>query len=233
MSGGRDEVTDLAGLAESGLLAASLFHEIRQPLFVLKGLVDLAIEGRLALGPAELLVLRQELEHVEALVTHYGAREPRPERPTPMDLAAAVRVAVEALGPRARQAGVALTASYGAPVGVVARPIAVRQVVLNLVTNAIDAAQDHGRTVEVAVRRHDVADASWAEIEVVDSGPGIDPAVVDRLGQPFVTTKPAGKGTGLGLFVTRKLVEEWGGEIELGAASPGPGARVSVRIPAA
>jgi signal transduction histidine kinase len=218
---------ELAELAESGLLAASLFHEIRQPLFVLKGLVDLAISGSATLGAPELELLRQELRHVEALVEHYAALQPQPGPPLVTEVTSLVRVAVEAVSARARQAGVTVRLSIGTPVDAVVRPVAVRQVVANLTANAIDAAADGDRAVEVLVRAHE----GMVEIEVTDGGPGIDPRVSERLGEPFLTTKGPGSGTGLGVFVTRGLVREWGGSLRFEAGPGGRGTRATVTLP--
>jgi signal transduction histidine kinase len=214
---------ELAQLAELGLLSASLFHEIRQPLFVLKGLVDLALSRRLGLQEEELRLILQELRHVEALVEHYGTLQSAPIAPEPLDLDTAVRAAVDAMAPRARQRGVDLQFRPGGGGVVVARGVAVRQVVVNLVANAIDAAVHGGRTVEVATR----VDGGGPEVLVTDTGLGVDPTVRDRLFAPFVTTKPPGAGTGLGLFITRRLVAEFGGGIEL---VPGAGRGTLARV---
>lgn len=215
----------LAELAELGLRSASLVHEIRQPLFVLKGLVDLALAGRVVLGVEELGVLRAELDHVEALLERYGDVPGRPESPEPVELADVVRVALRATEARARHRGV--TVVVGPVSGrVTVRPAALRQVVANLLSNAIDAAAGGGRRVEVTA----TSDGAGAALVVTDDGPGVDPEVVRRLAEPFVTTKPRGEGTGLGLFITRGLCEEWGGQLVLGAA-PGGGTRAVVTLP--
>jgi signal transduction histidine kinase len=99
------------------------------------------------------------------------------------------------------------------------------QVFLNLVLNAIDATDPHGR-VELAVARRPAA----VEVEVRDTGCGIAPADVSRLFQPYFTTKK--HGTGLGLFVTRKLVDDHGGTIACESA-PGAGTVFRVVLPAA
>jgi signal transduction histidine kinase len=89
---------------------------------------------------------------------------------------------------------------------------ALNQVFLNLLKNGIEALEGSGGgTVRVRLRRERGALA----IDVEDDGPGIDPALRDRLFEPFVTSKPAGRGTGLGLPISRRIVQESGGTLEL------------------
>ena len=99
------------------------------------------------------------------------------------------------------------------------------QVLLNLVLNAAHAApRGH---VSVGVAR---AGDARVRVEVEDDGPGIAPEVRGRLFEPFVTTKPVGEGTGLGLAVCRGLVEAVGGSIT--AEGEAPGARFVIELPA-
>jgi two-component system, NtrC family, sensor kinase len=104
------------------------------------------------------------------------------------------------------------------------------QVLLNLVLNAGAAIASEGREGRVTVRAATTGDGR-VRIEVEDDGPGIAPSVRDRLFEPFVTTKPVGEGTGLGLAVCRGLVESAGGEIAMDPAYEG-GARFYVVLPA-
>jgi signal transduction histidine kinase len=104
------------------------------------------------------------------------------------------------------------------------------QVLLNLVLNAgaaIFAARSESGRIVIRAR---AASARQARIEVEDDGPGVAPAVRDRIFEPFVTTKPVGEGTGLGLAVCRGLVESAGGEIGVDASYAG-GARFYVVLP--
>jgi len=97
------------------------------------------------------------------------------------------------------------------------------QVVFNLVLNAIDATQKGGLIAVTAAR---VADG--VEVAVRDDGSGIDPAHRPRMFQPYFTTKK--QGTGLGLFVTRKIVSEYGGTVDFESV-PGEGTTFRVRLP--
>ncbi|MFT3773633.1 MAG: HAMP domain-containing sensor histidine kinase [Minicystis sp.] len=101
------------------------------------------------------------------------------------------------------------------------------QILLNLLLNAADASPPKGgRVIVRASRRQD-----QVRVEVEDNGSGIAPEVKDTLFEPFVTTKPTGEGTGLGLAVCRGLVEAASGTINVEAAEGG-GARFVIDLPA-
>ena len=101
----------------------------------------------------------------------------------------------------------------------------IRQVVLNLLLNALHAVGERGR-VEV---RASTVDA-FARIEVRDDGAGIAPADLERVFEPFFTTKPAGEGTGLGLYISHEIVRWHSGRFEV-RSSPGDGATFVVDLP--
>jgi signal transduction histidine kinase len=107
----------------------------------------------------------------------------------------------------------------------------VGQAVLNLLLNAVDAAEQ-GQQPEVRVQAS--SDSDWAYLLVDDNGPGVSEEIRDRIFVPFFTTKPPGKGTGLGLSVCRQLIRAVGGDVYL-AREPGPlgGARFVVQLPRA
>ena len=114
------------------------------------------------------------------------------------------------------------------PVLVLARPDAVRQVLTNLLLNALDATPPGGA---ITIAPADAAAGSVA-IAVRDTGSGFAAGALARAGEPFFTTKPPGAGTGLGLAVTRQLLHELGGGMQLQSA-PGRGTTVIVTLPAA
>lgn len=106
-------------------------------------------------------------------------------------------------------------------------PAKINQVVLNLVTNAIDAC---GADDAVTVSTRPRADGAGVVLEVADTGEGIEPSIRGRIFDPFFTTKPIGQGTGLGLAITYGIVSSHGGTIEV-ESSPGVGSRFTVRLP--
>jgi len=104
-------------------------------------------------------------------------------------------------------------------------PAKINQVVMNLLSNAIDASPD-GATVTVATCR----DGDAIHIDVIDRGSGIDPSIRDRIFDPFFTTKPPGHGTGLGLSISYGIVRDHGGRIDVDS-QPGNGSRFTIRLP--
>ncbi len=100
-----------------------------------------------------------------------------------------------------------------------------RQVLLNLLTNAIHAVNSEG-TITIAVE--DVGDSQV--VTVSDTGHGIARENLDKIFEPFFSTKPPGQGTGLGLFVSRGIIEKLGGTLEV-VSKIGQGTRFSIRLP--
>lgn len=217
-------------LAEVGVMTASLLHEVRQPLFAIKALVELEVaQGGDRPGHRLRRVLEQ-VEVMEQLLGNYGLLGRQDEDPALLDLAAPIGLAVDMLGHKARQMGAQLRHTpCEAPALVYARPGAVRQILVNLVHNAIDAVSSCAvREVEVAVAHDEIG----VLVEVRDTGGGISGAMAGRVFDPFVTTKPEGQGTGLGLYIARSLARDAGGELEIGATGAA-GTVVRLRLPRA
>jgi signal transduction histidine kinase len=105
-----------------------------------------------------------------------------------------------------------------------------RQLFLNLLTNAGDA-MPQGGTLTLNAKRSVLRDAEAVQIDFSDSGEGISPQNLEKIWEPFFTTKPEGKGTGLGLAICRRIVEEHGGKIDI-ESSAGSGTTVHIVFPA-
>jgi signal transduction histidine kinase len=104
-------------------------------------------------------------------------------------------------------------------------------VFLNLLTNACDA-MPHGGTLTLRAARTGLGGGAISAVaEVVDTGVGIPSELLQRVTEPFFTTKEEGKGTGLGLAICRRIVQEHGGTIQITSA-PGQGTAVQITLPA-
>jgi two-component system NtrC family sensor kinase len=209
-------------LAGIGRLAAGIAHEINNPLGVILGYTRLLrkkAQGSLAedLGVIEEETLRCK-EIVEGLLDLS-----RPERLSTraVDVRELCAEVVGRLADARQIESVDVTVDGTGVVDGDAPKL--RQILFNLVRNAIEAAGPGGR---VAIRV--AGDEAGVEVEVVDSGPGLAPGVHERLFEPFFTTKP--RGTGLGLAVSQAFARAHGGEITVGD-DPGGGARFSVHLP--
>jgi len=197
-------------LAELGLLTAGLIHELRQPVFALKALAQLA-EGHPARAPEYLAQVLEQARTLEALIEGYADFSRRPVGACEVfELAAPIRSSMVVLEHRAAASQVRLQVDLGAPAAVRGSLLAVQQAVVNLGQNAIDALRgqaDGILSITVAVEER------VATIRVSDNGPGLPDSIRARLFEPFQTTKPT--GTGLGLSISRDLLEAAGGELRL------------------
>ncbi len=102
----------------------------------------------------------------------------------------------------------------------------IKQVVLNLVVNALDC-MEHGGTLRIELRHA----GGMAEMVFADDGCGMPPEVLENIFEPFFTRRKVGKGTGLGLSITHRIVSQHGGEITATSPGEGQGATFIVRLP--
>jgi two-component system NtrC family sensor kinase len=224
-------------LAALGTLAAGVAHEINNPLAIIN---ESAGYLRTVLKKKELAEVPyrasfdKALEKIETSVkrartiTHQlladvGKREPVL---TEIDMPALVSETVRLIRRDAdsKNIRVNLEADRNQPTLRV-DPNQIRQVLINLLSNAIHATEEGGQ-ITVQMKNTDTG----ASIDIVDSGTGIPKENLDRIFEPFFSTKTPGKGTGLGLFVSRDIVEKFGGELTV-ESQLGEGTCFSIRIP--
>ena len=218
----QDRLVQSEKLAGIGRLAAGVAHEINNPLGVILGYAKL-LRRRAAPDLAEdLAIIEEETLRAKDIVEGLlDLSRPLPAGIEPVDLRALSEDVVSRLREARLLDGVAVSVEGAGSAPGHAEKL--RQVLVNLVKNAAEAAGAGGR-VAVRVAERDGA----AEIAVEDSGPGLDPGVRGRLFEPFFTTKP--RGTGLGLAVSRAIARAHGGELAADAAAGG-GARFALRLP--
>jgi two-component system, NtrC family, sensor histidine kinase HydH len=221
-------------MAALGQLAAGLAHELRNPLTAMKTIVDAARrDGRsVSLDDRDLAVLDEEITRLDrALQSFLDYARPPQSAKREVDLGTIAEKTSQLLAGRAEQQAISMSVERpDGPVTALADPEQLRQVLLNLMLNAFDAI-GHGGKVTVRVESNGQKNTHGrgeAVLTVSDSGTGIPQAVHDRLFEPFVSTKES--GTGLGLTICRRIVEDHGGRIEA-ADGPSGGAVFTVRLP--
>jgi signal transduction histidine kinase len=229
-------------LAAVGQLAAGLAHELRNPLTSIRVLIQSAKEEgtSVVLGGRDLQVIDEEIMRLDRSIQAFldYARPATPEKHH-LDLAQILEQTIRLVSGRAANQGVAIECETpDEPIRVDADAGQMRQVFLNLLLNALEAAPADGR-VHVRMRPEEASGAAgatprpgavgrWLVIDVADSGTGLASDVKQRLFEPFVSTKDT--GTGLGLPICKRVVEEHGGTI-LADNRPQGGAVFTVRLP--
>ena len=202
-------------LASLGVLAAGLAHEIRNPLTAIKARLYTLNKAIRALPGAveDASVIEREinsLEHIVRAVLSFA----RPSEPKQqfVPATALLRDLRNLMGAQLSKANIELTIEAVAEPIIQVDPNQLKQVLLNLVQNAADSIEEHGKIVlRAAVERASLGGrpANVAILEVEDNGKGIPVEVQKRLFDPFYTTKPS--GTGLGLSIAARIIERHGG----------------------
>ncbi len=206
---------EVGRLAELGLLSAALVHELRQPLFALKALLQIQArdpEGDSARGILEAALA--QVDRIEWILATQGGLAERPgDWTVPFAVEQPLGAALATLEARARRQGVACTLAVEPDLPVIhGNPSTLQQAVVNLLQNALDALEG---SASGCVRITATAAPGEVVIRVEDDGPAIPPETLAHVFDLWFTTKPPGKGTGLGLAIVRHLVEAAGGRIEV------------------
>jgi len=217
-------------LGVAGQMAASVAHEVRNPLAAVRSLVQFAREVELPIGEREAMLddVLQEVDRIDRTLTNMLQLS----QPTSADHGAVpvtelVDAVTRFVRAYARRRGVNVQLGATTPtLSVVADERELRQVVTNLLLNACQACEGSGNVTTSVTRIDD--DIPWVEIAIVDSGQGISAQDLDRVFEPFFTTRP--QGTGLGLPFCRDAIERLGGRIAIQSVR-GAGTSVYVRLP--
>jgi len=226
-------------LASVGFLAAGVAHEINNPLASI-ALCAESLEGRMAglLDPANAdhAVIMHYLQMIQSEAFRCkGITEKLldfsrmgPVQRQTVDLAELIGDVVEMVGHLGKYQRMNVQFQPTEAVLASVNSQEIKQVVLNLLTNALDSLDDGG-TVWIDLGCRD----GFAELVVTDNGCGMEPDVLKHIFEPFFTRRRGGQGTGLGLSITYRIVADHGGELEAESPGPGRGSTFRVRIPLA
>lgn len=224
-----DELVRTARLAAVGRLSAGLAHEIRNPLASIQGSVELLADDFPSGHPKRRLlsVLLDEAHRLNDVLTRFlSFARPRELRKVPMAILPEIDAVIDLLQNQKEPTAARIQAwetGSGGSLDVLADREQVRQVLLNLLLNAVQAAGPEGD-----VRIECQPDSSRVVVRITDTGPGFTRDAIENAFTPFYTSKE--KGTGLGLAISHRIVESHGGRIEVGNL-PGGGAIVTIELP--
>lgn len=227
----RAQVYQTSKLASLSVLGAGLAHELNNPLASVLGHADmlLAAASDGALDPeetreaasvivAQAMRMRAVMDHVRAFNQYERGLEPDCTVPLSRVLVDGVSLLRKELTSRKIQLHIDVPEGLGAAACDTTKLSAVLR---NLVLNAADAfdGSPEGRTKTVRIEAR--AAQGVGTVRVIDNGPGIPEAIRDKVFEPFFSTKPVGKGTGLGLWIVHGIVEEWGGNVTFESSAAG------------
>ncbi len=224
-----------AKLAAIGQMSTALAHEYNQPLAAIRSYAD---NARTFLAKSDTSAADANLKRIARMTERMAelsrtlksfARKPRVKL-QPVNILVLLKEAITLVGPQAKARRVRLHLATVAPsLSVMAGKVRLSQVIVNLLSNAVDALAD-------ADKRHVYLGAELEQnnvtIRVEDTGPGVAEQDRHNIFDAFVTTKEVGEGLGLGLSIAYNIVHDFGGEIEVGQSKRG-GARFIISLPAA
>ena len=235
----RDKTAQLvhAGKMQAlGELAAGVVHEINQPLNAIRLICEDLHRGLgkqetdledLAESIADVIAETKRMAEITDELRRFG-RKSDEKKVQRMDLNQPVRGVLRLVGQQIQALGISLEQELQPGLTVLADAGRLKQVVMNLVFNARDAVSESNSEKKIWVRTY--AEGSWAACEIGDTGSGVSEASLEKIFEPFYTSKAPGAGTGLGLSLSRQIVEEHQGHMEV-ESEQGKGARFRFFLP--
>ncbi|MGH7846019.1 MAG: sensor histidine kinase [Candidatus Binatia bacterium] len=220
-------------LAALGRVTGSIAHELGTPLNSVLGYTQLLAQEELSENARRRLgIVETQVQRMGDIIQHYLSRTRRAPHKDRININALVEETLLLLDPIFRQHGVQLEPHLTDSLPLLRGDAAsLQRVFINLLDNAVDATQEGG-LLKIATRASEPAQAknSGIIIEITDTGAGIPAELLPKIFDLFVTTKPSGKGTGLGLVVCQEIVKAHGGTIDI-TSRVGQGTSVRIFLP--
>jgi len=231
------ELAQKERLASLGQASAEFVHDIGNPLTIVWGYVQLLAKkledsGRAddpsAVGSSELEIIEQNVRLCRDLLTmwqSYGSADAAPHQA--VSISDIVREVVESVGAMAKENGVQVRCHLTEEKSTLnGDPVQITRAIQNVIINAIQASSESRGEIEVSCIRKDF----YVDVRIADTGHGIQPDQIAKIFDPYFTTKQGKSGTGLGLYITKKVVEDHGGSIKV-ESIPGTGTTITIRLP--
>jgi len=230
----QDELVQAGKMAALGQLSTGIAHEINQPLSAIQHYIH---NAGLLLERGDIDTHRHNLEKIDDLTKRMAktinhlktfARWPTNQLSS-IDLLASIERSLVLLATRIDQLQISIELRYHKHYReVLAEDIRLEQVLINIISNAIDAVSENpaGRR-NIAIEIEDTD--PFTEISIIDNGPGIQTEEIDAIFDPFYTTKEVGKGLGLGLSISYNIIKDFGGNIKA-ETEPGGGIRFTISL---
>lgn len=216
-------------LASTATLVAGLAHEIGTPLGVIRGhaeALDTAVQGERPQW--RLRTIRAQIDRISKIIEALlNMARPRESVRVPVALDEILEVTLAFVSEKLRRRGIQVVRDLRPVPPIAGDPEKLQQLWLNLFLNAADAMPEGG---QLGVRLR-AEEPERVEVHVSDTGAGIDPDALPHIFEPFYTTKPPGRGSGLGLLVARGIVLDHGGSIDVWS-EPGKGSEFRISLPA-
>jgi len=232
------ELAQKERLASLGQASSEFVHDLSNPLTIVWGYVQLLAKklersensdnGENGASVRELNIIEENVRLCRELLTmwqSYGSVEACPRKP--ISVSTIVRDVLKVVGPMAAQNGIELKSEIcGDPCTLLGDSVQVQRAIQNVVINAVQASVDGKTPISVACLRKEF----YVDVVVEDSGGGIEPSRIEKIFDPYFTTKQGRSGTGLGLYITKKVVEDHNGSIKVNS-TPGAGTIFTIRLP--
>lgn len=226
------EATARARAAEAlvslATLVAGLAHEIGTPMGVIRGHAEL-LESSVSdeRGRRRLHTIREQIDRISHIIqTLLNMARPSEREDAPVDLVVVLRETLAFLAEKLRAQAILVSLELPASAAIRGSADKLQQLFINLVMNAIDAMPEGGK---LSVRFRP-SGADRVEVQIRDSGHGMAPETEARIFEPFYSTKPPGRGSGLGLVVAHGIVSDHGGSMEV-SSTLGRGTEFTIRFP--
>ncbi len=227
------ELVQTSKLAALGQLSAGIAHELNQPLAALRAYADnariLLARGRTDTALENLTLIGDLTERMAKITRDLKVLARRqPVKTEPVALPPLVQSVVDQIGKTGALDVIDLHNDID-PLILIAEPIGLQQVLVNLLQNAIDSLEQIPAPGHREIRLASLLRDDRGLITITDNGPGIAPAIMESIFDPFFTTKEVGKGLGLGLSLSASIIQEMGGQLSADDLPDG-GARFSIEL---